>query len=106
MYLLTLSLFIPVSVWLTCAHCLVVCPSPSLPHVCGHCDLNCNNIVNWGYCGRRSQADRQPLFPVLTSPHHSGKDTGFHITHLTVPYFSAPGLKYIKVEVSIFFSSS
>lgn len=62
--------------------------APSLPSffVSAPSDLNCNNIVNWGYCKWRSQADRQPRFPALTAPHHSGKDTWFLNPHLALPH--------------------
>lgn len=79
---------------------------PSLLAFCvsAQSDLNRNNIVNWGYCEWRSQADRQPLFPALTAPHHSRKDTWFLNPHLSVPHLHCllrseprPG---IKVEFS------
>lgn len=81
-----LSLFISVCLALSHAHCLLLCPF--LPSFCvsAQSDLNCNNIVNWGYCKWRSEADRQPLFPALTAPHHSRKDTWFLNPHLAVPH--------------------
>lgn len=51
-HLLTLSLFITSSSF----RCSLFIPSFC---VCAHSDLRCNNVVNWGYCARRSQPDRQ-----------------------------------------------
>lgn len=104
-YLLTLSLFISVIVWFV--HYLLVCLPLSLFCVSGQSDLNCNNIVNWGYCEWRSRADQQPLFPAFASPHHSRKDTWFLSPHLTVAHFYcllwSELRPCIKVETSPFF---
>lgn len=62
--------------------------APFLPSffVSAPADLNCNNIVNWGYREWRSQADRQPRFPALAAPHHSGRDTWLLNPHLAVAH--------------------
>lgn len=89
------------------ALCQVACPSPPSFCVSARSDLNRNNIVNWGYCKWRSQPDRQPLFPALTAPHHTRKDTWFLNPHPSLPHLhrlllseQRPG---IKVQFPPFF---